>query len=89
MFLLSKVEGELLMEDNSVADQDGERWITGTDVGLLLCHLYENSNAVRNGIDKALEGTVTNPVEDWLYNNEDLVIDEAWKHEWVDAVYPD
>jgi hypothetical protein len=89
LFLLRKVGGELLMEDNSIADWSDERWITGDDVGKLLEHLYLYSDKVRKGIDEALESNVTNPIENWLRNNEDLVVAEAWDHGWVDALYPD
>tara|TARA_R100001510_G_scaffold20222_1_gene17649 strand:+ start:432 stop:731 length:300 start_codon:yes stop_codon:yes gene_type:complete len=89
LYLLGKVEGELLMEDNSVGPWGGERWIRGDDVGKLLCHLYETSPKVKEGIDTALRNTVTNPIEDWLYYHEDLVIAEAWEHDWLDALYPE
>jgi hypothetical protein len=89
MFLLSKVDGELLMENNSLGPWSDERWIRGDDVGKLLCHLYETSDKVKAGIDQALDSKVTNPVENWLYYNEDMVVEEAWEHDWIEALYPD
>ncbi len=63
----------------------GSEWIvSGTDLSTLIAHLYECSDKVRKSIDDALASGLTDPLELWFRGNEDLIVEEAWEHDWLE-----
>tara|TARA_R100000664_G_scaffold32798_1_gene48339 strand:- start:602 stop:937 length:336 start_codon:yes stop_codon:yes gene_type:complete len=67
----------------------GEEWIiSGDDLATVMTHLYEVSDTIKKSMDDAMDSGMdsgmTDPLLQWFADNHDLIVDEAWKHFWME-----
>ena len=74
----------IMAEFDPLCPDGGKEWILDSDdTARLIVYLYECSDKVRESIDKSLESGLTDPMELWFNNNEDLIVEEAWANDWM------
>ena len=70
---------------DSLSPSGGEEWIiSGDDLATIMVHLYEESDTIKKSMEDAMGSGVTDPLWQWFDDNHDLIVEEAWEHDWME-----
>ena len=72
---------------DALSPDGGEEWIvSGDDLSTIMVHLYEESATIKKSMDDAMGSGMTDPLWQWFDDNHDLIVEEAWEHDWMELL---